>query len=327
MPYNQTKQFFEDLFEGKLTTREIKRKLHEMHTRSENVEEIVIAAKSMRSHMRKINPKVEGDLIDIVGTGGDKKNTFNFSTASSFVVSGAGYSVAKHCNRASSGKFGSVDFLEELGINVEQISTINTRKLIEEVGIGFMYSPIYHPAMSHVAKARKTLGHRSIFNLVGPLVNPTNAQVRLIGAYSYESAKKLYEAARELGIKKAITIYGMDGTDEASVYTPTMIFESKKPYLIYPGTYFLKHESGNLTVKNKIESAKIFKRIINGGKKEKDIPFRDELILNSGLAIYAYNTKRPIMDCVTEARESLMSGAARKKFHKLIAHKYFSKHL
>ncbi len=314
-------KFFNNILEGKLDKEEIKRVLIEMYQRGETVNEIVAAATSMRNHMISIKPNADEDLLDIVGTGGDGKSSLNISTIAAFIAAGAGCRVAKHCNRGVSSKFGSVDLLEELGLNIN-LSPEKTNELIENVGIGFMYAPIYHPAMKHAAEARKELGHRSIFNLLGPLTNPANAQTRLLGAYSYDVAKKLANVAKILGIKRVITVCSKDGLDEISVGYPTIFFDTllrEKEDKYFPEDYGASRGESNLRVESAKQSAEVCKKIFYNQKlSEEETIMKKAVILNAGFGIYINKALSSPYDGIEQARESIKNGAAANKLEHLI---------
>lgn len=317
-----TEQFFDKIFEGNFDEKEVKQKLEEMYQRGETAEEIISAAKSMRKHMVKINIDSEKNLLDIVGTGGDNRSSINISTISSFVAAGAGCTIAKHCNRGVSSKFGSVDLLEKLGINVE-LKPEQTKKIIEDIGIGFMYAPLYHPAMKNVAQIRKEIRHRTIFNLLGPLTNPANAQTMLIGAYDINAAKNIAYAIKELGIKRALVVHGQNGLDEISLYDLTTVFDVNnlgyiERYEIYP-FYKLKGEPIDLSINSVDESAEICNKIIyNERLSKRENSIKEIIVLNAGTAIYANGKRSTRLGSIDLARESIKTGAAKQKLEQLI---------
>jgi len=318
-------RFFEDLFERRLSERTIKEVLEEMYQRGESLDEIVAASTKMKKYMIKISPSVKENLLDIVGTGGDGSGSLNISTISSFVAAGAGCYVAKHCNKGASSKVGSADLLIALGIKID-LRPKKTRKLIEETGIGFMYAPIYHPAMKYVAKVRKEIKHRTIFNILGPLTNPANAQDRLIGAYNEETAEKLAEASKLLGLKRAIVVYGESGIDEASVSSKTKVISLGERndgelicYTIDPCDYgFERCQLEDLRVSSARESAEACLKILSGKSLEGKLRhMREAIIFNSGLAIYTNNKCPTLSDGIELAKKSIEEGAAMNKLNQL----------
>jgi anthranilate phosphoribosyltransferase len=176
----------------------------------------------MRSFSRTVNPKVEGYLLDTCGTGGDKTKTFNVSTTAAFVIAAAGVKVAKHGNRSFTSRCGSADVLEQLGVRLE-IEPALVEKAIEEIGIGFMFAPNFHPAMKNVASIRREIGVRTVFNILGPLSNPARANAQLIGVYDSELLEPMCVAAHNLGARSVMTVYGIDGVDEISLTGKTVI--------------------------------------------------------------------------------------------------------
>ncbi len=199
---------------GQATPAQISAYLVSLRMKGETVAETTGSVRAMRLNAVKIKPEVNGEtLYDIVGTGGDGKHTFNISTAAAFVLAGTGRKVAKHGNRAASSQCGSADVLSALGVNLE-MSPEQVRQAIEEIGIGFMYAPKFHPAMKYAVGVRREIGQRTIFNLLGPLTNPADAGVLLIGVYSPELTEPLANVLRELGAHAAMVIYGAGGADE-----------------------------------------------------------------------------------------------------------------
>jgi anthranilate phosphoribosyltransferase len=311
-----TKQFFDNVFEGKLKKQEIKDRLEEAYQREETIEEIIVGAQSMREHMIKINiDQKDSILLDIVGTGGDKKQSFSISTTAAFVAAGAGCRVAKHFNKGVSSKFGSGNLLEKLGVKINKDPGDTQNDIIN--GIGFMYAPIYHPAMKEVAQVRKELGHRSIFNLLGPLTNPANAKTMLIGAYNFKAAEKIAAALKELGTERAIVVHSKDGLDEISAEVTTYAFyvnvwkKGVQNDTIYPDNYKLSKKPTDLGVKSVDQSADICKRILfNDYLSERENIMKETVIANAGMAIFLNNGGPSQYTCCKQARESIDSGAA-----------------
>lgn len=314
-------QFFNKIFEGSFDEKEVKNKLEEMYQRGETTEEIISAAESMRNYMINLKPNINEDLLDIVGTGGDGKNSFNISTLSAIVAAGAGCIIAKHCNRGVSSKFGSVDLLEKLGINVE-LKPEQTKQIIEKIGIGFMYAPIYHPAMKNVAQIRKKIGHRTIFNLLGPLTNPANPQTMLVGAYNLETAKKLSYSLSHLGIRKSFVVHSSDGLDEISIKR-TNIFNVENgivnQFILHPGDYFSKINEENLEVNSAEESSHISKKILyNNFLSKKESAIKKAVILNAGVGIYINGKVKSFYEGFVLAKRSIENGLAKKKLEELV---------
>ncbi len=217
---SQAEQAFEILFEGEATPAQIGGLLMALRARGEAVSEYAAAAAVMRAKCTPV--KAPEGAMDIVGTGGDGKGTLNISTATAFVVAGAGVPVAKHGNRNLSSKSGAADALTEMGVNVMVSPEIVERSLIE-AGIGFMMAPMHHPAMKHVMPVRQELGSKTIFNILGPLTNPAGVKRQLTGAFAIDLIFPMAETLKELGSEKAWLVHGGDGTDEISISDPTQV--------------------------------------------------------------------------------------------------------
>src|SRR3989441_537803 len=211
-----------DIMTGQATPSQISAFLIGLKKKGETVDEITAIARVMRSFSRTVNPKVDGYLLDTCGTGGDRTKTFNVSTTAAFVIAAAGVRVAKHGNRSFTSRCGSADVLEQLGVKLE-IEPALVEKAIEEIGIGFMFAPNFHPAMKNVASIRREIGVRTIFNILGPLTNPAGANAQLIGVYDSELLEPMCLAAHNLGAKSVMTVYGLDGVDEISMTGKTII--------------------------------------------------------------------------------------------------------
>ncbi len=190
--------------------------------KGETVEEVTALAQVMREFSKRIRPRIDGYLLDTCGTGGDRTKTFNVSTTSAFVVAAGGVPVAKHGNRSFTSKCGSADVLEQLGLNLN-MAPERVERSIEEVGIGFMFAPNFHPAMKHVAPLRREIGIRTVFNILGPLTNPAGANAQLIGVCELQLLEPMAQAAHNLGAKSVMTVYGLDGVDEISLTGTTAI--------------------------------------------------------------------------------------------------------
>jgi anthranilate phosphoribosyltransferase len=220
-----------DIMTGQATPSQISAFLIGLKKKGETVDEITAIARVMRSFSRTVNPKVEGYLLDTCGTGGDKTKTFNVSTTAAFVIAAAGVRVAKHGNRSFTSRCGSADLLEQLGVKLE-IEPALVEKAIEEIGIGFMFAPNFHPAMKNVASIRREIGVRTVFNILGPLTNPAGANAQLIGVYDIELLEPMCLAAHNLGAKSVMTVHGLDGVDEISTTGKTVIVKQQNGNII-----------------------------------------------------------------------------------------------
>jgi anthranilate phosphoribosyltransferase len=211
-----------DIMTGQATPSQISAFLIGLKKKGETVDEITAIARVMRTFSRTVSPKVDGYLLDTCGTGGDRTKTFNVSTTAAFVIAAAGVRVAKHGNRSFTSRCGSADLLEQLGVKLD-IEPGLVEKSIEEIGIGFMFAPNFHPAMKNVASIRREIGVRTVFNILGPLTNPAGANAQLIGVYDSELLIPMCIAAHNLGAKSVMTVHGLDGVDEISLMGKTAI--------------------------------------------------------------------------------------------------------
>jgi anthranilate phosphoribosyltransferase len=315
----EAKQVFDEIMHGKAGTEKIAALLKALAEKGESIDEIQGAAESMRAVVAKVKPNVEQPLLDVVGTGGDKKHTINISTAAAIVAAGAGCLVAKHGNRSISSKCGAADVLEKLGVNIECSNEKNAR-LIEKIGIAFLFAPCHHPAMRFAMPARKQLGTRTIFNILGPITNPAGAQTCLLGCFDLALAEKLARALAGLGAKHALVVHGMDGCDEISICAPTAIFEVKggkvQRYEIAPEQFgFARCREQDIAAGTVEEAAGALMRIIEG--KEQGCK-RNVVLLNAGAAIYANGKAASIASGIEKARQSIDSGKALEKLRQLI---------
>ena len=304
---------------GKVETTQLKEFLIALRDKGETVEEISGAAESMRAVVAQVKPAVSEPLLDVVGTGGDNKGTINVSTCSAIVAAGAGCVVAKHGNRSVSSKCGSADVLETLGVKIDT-STEKNAELIEGIGLAFLFAPVHHPAMKFAMPARKEIGTRTIFNILGPITNPANAQTYLLGVFELGLAEKLANVLAALNTKHALVVHGMDGFDEVSVSGATTVFEVKcgkvEMFEISPEQFgFEVCEEGAVTADTAEENAAVLKAILSGEEKGCK---RNIVLLNAGAAIYANNKAESIEGGIELAKQSIDSGKALEKLDKLI---------
>lgn len=300
------------IMEGKATEAQIGSYLTALRMKGETIVEITASAKVMREKCTQL--KGGGDLMDIVGTGGDCTNTFNVSTVSSLVVAAAGVKVAKHGNRSVSSKCGSADVLEALGVKLD-ITAQQNEKVLSDIGICFMFAPLYHNSMRFVAKPRKELGVRTLFNILGPLASPAYANLQVLGVYDAELVEPMAKVLGNLGIKRAIVVHGKDGVDEVSLCDITKVSEVRNGeisnYYINPEKYGLALCKPEDLKGGEAECNKqITLDILNGVKG----PKRDMVILNSAVALYVAYEDRTMEECIDIAREMLDS---KKALHKL----------
>ncbi len=219
---DQAKTTMKEIMSGEATSSQVAAFLIGLKKKRETADEVTALAQVMREFSRRIHPKIDGYLLDTCGTGGDRTKTFNVSTTAAFVIAAAGVPVAKHGNRSFTSKCGSADVLEQLGLNLDMEAGL-VERAIEEIGIGFMFAPNFHPAMKNVASVRREIGVRTVFNILGPLTNPAGANAQLIGVYDSELLEPMCLAAHNLGAKSVMTVYGLDGVDEISITGKTII--------------------------------------------------------------------------------------------------------
>ena len=271
---------------GQATEAQIGAMMAALATKGETFEELAGAARAMRKAALRIEVAAS-PVVDTCGTGGDGANTFNISTTTAFVVAGCGLTVAKHGNRSVSSTCGSADVLESLGIKLDVDPEI-VEEAIAAIGIGFLFAPLYHSAMKYVIKARKEVGVRSIFNMLGPLTNPASASCQLLGVFAPELTEMFAEALNLLDVKRALVVHGHDGLDEISICAPTRISElnqgTVRTYDIYPEHYFGQHaDPETLKGGTAKENATIIRNILNGEKGAQ----RDVVLINSAGALMA----------------------------------------
>ena len=305
-----------DIMEGNVTDSQLAAFLTALHIKGETVAEIVGAARVMRAKSEKLNIKATS-LVDTCGTGGDGADTFNISTASALVAAGAGVNIAKHGNRAVSSRSGSADVLKCLGVNLDA-SLATVKRCVEKAGIGFLFAPLMHKAMKHAAGVRKELGFRTIFNLLGPLTNPANAQAQVLGVFDAKWIQPLAEVLGDLGCSHALVVHGVDGLDEITLTGDSHIAELKngkvKTYKLDPDELGLEIcFSDELKGGTPEENAKMIEGILNGEKG----PKRDIVLLNSAAAIYVGGKAKSLQLAVQYAVESIDSGKAREKLNEL----------
>ncbi|WP_423792233.1 anthranilate phosphoribosyltransferase [Methanocaldococcus indicus] len=311
----EAKNLMNNIMSGKLKDTEIAAILTALRMKGETIDEITAFAEVMREKAIKIYPNVD-KLIDVCGTGGDKLNTFNISTTVTFVISPY-IAVAKHGNRAVSSKSGSADVLEELGINLN-VPPERVKESIEKINIGFLFAPIYHKAMKYVAPIRRDLKIRTVFNILGPLTNPANANYQLLGVYSENLVDKLIYVLKNLGLDGALVVHG-SGMDEITLTGKTKIAELKDGevniYSIEPEDFgFKKVDISELKGGNKKENAKIILDILNG---EETGAKRDIVILNAAYALYISGVAKNIDEGIKLSEKSIDSGKALKKLYEL----------
>lgn len=306
----------EKIIAGEVTPSQIAGFLVALRTKGETVDEIVGLIHGMRKHMVKVSSK--GRVIDTCGTGGDGVGAFNISTAVSFVVAACGVKVAKHGNRAASSKCGSADVLEALGVNI-MLTPTQAADVLKKTGIVFLFAPLYHPAMKQIAPIRKELGVRTVFNFLGPFLNPAGVKRQLIGVSDTAIAKKLVSVAAKLGYIHAFLISSKDGMDEISIATPTHISEVKgkkvTSKVITPSQFGMKKAplsaiAGGDAARNSQILLKILER-------EKSA-YRNIVVLNSAAALYVAGKAKTMKIGIALAQRAIDTGAAKRVLENLI---------
>jgi len=312
---SQAEQAFELLFDGEATPAQMGGLLMALRARGEAVSEYAAAAAVMRAKCTAV--KAPEGAMDIVGTGGDGMGTLNISTATAFVVAGAGVPVAKHGNRNLSSKSGSADALTEMGINV-MVSPEVVERAIAEAGIGFMMAPMHHPAMKHVMPVRQELGSKTIFNILGPLTNPAGVKRQLTGAFAIDLIFPMAETLKELGSEKAWLVHGGDGTDEISISAPTQVAALEDGKIrgreVHPEDAGLPaHPFRDILGGTPAENAQAFRDLLDGAKNA----YRDAVLLNAAAALVVADKAADLKSGAEMAAESIDSGAAKARVEAL----------
>ena len=307
----QARAAFEHLFEGTATPAQMGGLLMAMRARGESVAEYAAAAAVMRSKCVAVQAP-EG-AMDIVGTGGDGMGTLNISTATAFVVAGAGVPVAKHGNRNLSSKSGAADALGQMGVNV-MVGADVVERALAEVGIGFMMAPMHHPAIKHVMPTRTELGCKTIFNILGPLTNPAGAKRQLTGAFAIDLIFPMAETLQELGSDAVWIVHGDDGTDEISISGPTQVAALKDGEItgltVHPEDAGLPvHPFKDILGGTPQENADAFRALLDGAKNA----YRDAVLLNAAAALMVADKVPDLKAGVEMAADSIDSGAAKAK--------------
>ncbi|MBU2528455.1 MAG: anthranilate phosphoribosyltransferase [Candidatus Omnitrophota bacterium] len=325
----ETATVFREIMEGTATPSQMAAFLTALRLKGETIEEITAAARIMREKMVKINVRTDVDIdreeinedmetiIDTCGTGGSGTNTFNISTASAFVVAGAGIKVAKHGNRSASSPCGSADVLENLGVDIT-MSPEQSADCVKKIGIGFLYAPLFHPAMKNVGATRKEIGVRTIFNILGPLASPAGVNAQVLGVYSAALVEVMANVLNNLKIKRAFVVHGLDTLDEVTITGPTLVAEVKNAKVtvseIRPEDFgMLSRSPKEIEGGSAPENAKKVIAVLSGEKGAR----RDIVLLNSALAIVCAGKAETIKEGITLAEKSIDSGAAMEKLNQL----------
>ena len=315
LPADTCRAVFDQIFRGELSSSEIQQFLVALRDKGETVDEISGAAQSMRAHMQSLT--APDGAIDIVGTGGDGRNTLNVSTAAAIVVSACGVPVAKHGNRAASSRSGSSDALRELGVNLEP-SWDALQRCANDLGLVFLFAPRHHPAMRHVIEVRRSIGTRTIFNVLGPLTNPANVKRHLLGVYDLELLGPLAEVLLALGSDAAWLAHGHDGCDEITITAPTDIVELKARQIVHMTVTPEEAGLGRASLEaiqggDAAANAAAIRRLLAGEAGA----YRDIVLLNAAAALIVTGKASDLRQGATLAAAAIDSGAAQEKLVKL----------
>ena len=303
---------------GAATPAQIAGLLVGLRMKGETVEELIGAVRALRAQATRVEPRA-AVVVDTCGTGGDQRGTFNISTAAALIAAGAGLTVAKHGNRAMSGSVGGADVLEALGVKID-LPPSRVAACIDEVGMGFLFAPVFHPAMRHAAAPRRELGVRTIFNLVGPLSNPAGARHQVVGVFGAEWTEPLAQALGRLGARHALVVHGEDGLDEISLVAPTQISEwhdgTLRTYRVAPEDFgFRRCRLEDLEGGDRLTAASIVRGVLAGASG----PRADIAVWNAAAAIYVGGLAPSVAAGIDRARESVRSGRALSKLERLVA--------
>jgi len=313
---DEAAQVMEEIMQGEATPAQFGAFVTALRLKGETVDEIVGLARTMRA--RAIPVVVDGLVVDTCGTGGDGSHTFNISTTAAFVAAGAGLKVAKHGNRAMSSQCGSADVLEALGVKID-LNAEQVQRCLQEVGIGFMFAPAFHPAMKYAAAPRREIGIRTVFNILGPLTNPAEAKAQVLGVAEVSLVEKLAMALQHLGCRHALVVHGEDGLDEITVSGKTRVCELKsnriENYTISPEDVGLSAAgSDSLKGGSAKENAELLRNILAGASG----PQRDAVLMNTAAVILAGDKVETLRQGVELAQKTIDSGAALNKLEQLI---------
>ncbi len=310
-------EVMEEIMSGEATPAQFGAFVTALHIKGETIDEIAGLASVMRAKATPV--MVSPPIIDTCGTGGDSSFTFNISTAAAFVAAGAGLKVAKHGNRAMSSHCGSADVLETLGVRID-LGAEAVAQCLEEVGIGFMFAPIFHPAMKYAASPRREIGIRTVFNILGPLTNPARAEFQVIGVPSQGLGEKIASALQQLGTKHSLVVHGMDGMDEISVSGESLVWDVNQdrvlpPYKVSPEDFgFEKASVAEIRGGTAKQNSEILRSILSGEAGAR----RNIVVMNAAAALVVGNQASTLKEGVRIAKEAIDAKRAQAKLNKLI---------
>ncbi|MDR1849535.1 MAG: anthranilate phosphoribosyltransferase, partial [Zoogloeaceae bacterium] len=317
--YDEMLDLMRQIMTGSLTPVMSAAILTGLRVKKETIGEITAAATVLREMALKVQvPPPNDNFIDVVGTGGDGSHTFNISTTSAFVIAAAGARVAKHGNRGVSSKSGSADAIEALGASLK-LDAEQVASCIAETGIGFMFAPNFHTAMKNIAPVRREMGVRTLFNILGPLINPADAPNTLLGVFHPDLVGILVRVMERLGSKHVLVVHGLDGVDEISLGAATLVGELKDgkvtEYAIHPEDFGIRMAgTRNLKVETTEQSIAMMRAVLDNQPG----PARDIVAFNSGVALYAANVAESIAEGIAKADAVLNSGAAKAKLEEFV---------
>ena len=317
LSFNDAFGAMENIMNGDATEAQIGAFITALRIKGETDEEIAGLASVMRAKATPVN--VSGRTIDVVGTGGDGSNSFNISTAAAFVAAGAGLKVAKHGNRAASSWCGSADILEALGVKIE-LGPEEVAECIEKAGIGFMFAPMYHPAMKYAASPRKEIGIRTVFNILGPLTNPAKAEHIVLGVPSQELGTKITTVLYRLGTKHSLVVHSQEGMDELSISGSSYMWEITEkevssPCEVKPKDFGLQSADAiSMKGSSPKENAAMLHRIFDGEKGA----LRDVVVMNAAAALVAGDIVKDLKQAARLSEEIIDSGKAKEKLNMLV---------
>ena len=316
LSFDATRQVMDEIMQGQTTNAQMAAFLTALRMKGETIDEITACATVMREHCTKLQH--EGDVLEIVGTGGDEAFTFNISTIAAFVVAAAGVHVAKHGNRSVSSKCGAADVLEALGVKLD-LTAEQSGRVLKKTGMCFMFAPVYHASMKYAASVRKEMGTRTIFNILGPMANPASATIQLLGVYDKDLVEPLAQVLSNLGVKRAMVVYGNDGLDEITLSDTTTVCEVNDgklyQYTLDPRELGLKLCAPfDLVGGDAAVNATIAQGILRGEKG----PKRDIVLLNAAACLYLAGKADTLFDGFSLATEMIDSGKAYRQMESFV---------
>ncbi len=317
----QAQQTMREIMSGEASPAQIGAFLAALRMKGETVDEITALAQVMREHAIHINPQVSGRSVDTCGTGGDLFKSFNVSTTAAFVAAGAGVTIAKHGNRSVTSKCGSADVLEAVGVNLNATPT-TVEKSIEQIGIGFMFAPSFHPAMKNAIIPRREIAIRTVFNILGPLTNPANAKAQVLGVYDSKLVEPIAKVLQKLGLEEALVVHGLDGLDEISVIGKTKLAWLKDGEV---STKEISPKDLNLQLApaNEIsgfgvqENAELMTKILRGDEKQNS-PRLQMVLANAAAAILVSGKTDNLASGIEIGKEAVANGSGYDKLRRLI---------